>query len=241
MSSYRISTLTFILVTLGVTLVLTSTFTSASQVSKQSRAKNAKRGCVYKGILRPPGSKFKPEPCTTCRCRKRTGAVHCVVKDCTSDRHCLKFSERKGGRCCPYCLELGCRHTDGKVYKRGAVIRNEPCVRCYCPLGGGEPVCDVTSCPLSQCVDPVHIQGVCCPVCPNGPNCQIGLLTLPINKTVEVEGATCTCERFTDQDGKTRVLARCNKDREEDEEDEDEEDDDEEEEDEEDDEEEEMD
>ncbi|GFO22954.1 von Willebrand factor c domain-containing 2-like protein [Plakobranchus ocellatus] len=102
--------------------------------------------------------------------------------------------------------------SDGKVYKQGEVIRNEPCVRCYCPLGGGEPVCDVTACPLSECVDPKEVPGLCCPICPNGPNCQIGLLTLPINQSVVIEGATCACERFVDTDGHTRVSARCNKD-----------------------------
>lgn len=216
MASHLSPSFTLIVVTLTLTLTFTFTFASdrVSRIWTQSRVKDSKSGCVYRSNLYPPGSRFRPDPCTTCRCRKRSGVVHCVVKDCTTDQHCLKVSEDKNKRkkCCPKCLELGCRHSDGKIYKQGEVIRNEPCVRCYCPIGGGEPVCDVTSCPSTQCVDPVKVKGVCCPVCPNGPNCQIGLLTLPLNQTVEVEGANCTCEEFTDQDGKRRVLARCNKD-----------------------------
>ncbi|KAK3769839.1 hypothetical protein RRG08_028506 [Elysia crispata] len=214
MHSHCASRLTLLLIALTLTLTLTSTSASSSKVTKQ-RLKVARRGCVYKGVLRPPGSKFRPEPCTTCRCRKRTGVVHCVVKDCTVDQHCLKFAKKARKRCCPSCQEMGCRHTDGKVYKQGEVIRNEPCVRCYCPFGGGEPVCDVTLCPLSECVDPVDVQGVCCPTCPNGPNCQIGLLTLPIDKSVKVDNETCRCERFTGKDGDTRVMARCSDDQEE--------------------------
>ncbi|RUS90074.1 hypothetical protein EGW08_002187, partial [Elysia chlorotica] len=158
------------LLLLLVAFTFTITLTLGAKAPKQRLKVNNKTGCVYKGKLRPPGAKFRPDPCTTCRCRKRTGVVHCVVKDCTLDRHCLEFSEVGGANthCCPACVEVGCRHTDGKVYKQGEVIRNEPCVRCYCPLGGGEPVCDVTQCPLSECVDPEPVPGLCCHTCPNG-------------------------------------------------------------------------
>ena len=104
---------TSILFLLLSTLALTLTLSSAEKLPKQSRVKLAKRGCLYKDVLHPPGSRFKPEPCTTCRCRKRSGVVHCVVKDCTADRHCLKFYKGKRNRCCPSCLEEGCRHTGG--------------------------------------------------------------------------------------------------------------------------------
>ncbi|XP_005095676.1 brorin [Aplysia californica] len=167
-------------------------------------------GCDYHGKLYVAGSRFQPEPCINCHCPRRGGVAKCTVKDCMVERHCVSYSNGTN-QCCPKCEEYGCRHTDGKLFQQGEVIRHEPCVRCYCPVGGGDPVCDVTDCPLSQCVDPVKVEGVCCPVCPNGPNCQIGLLTLPIGQSVVIEGATCTCESFTDVDGEKRTLARCNK------------------------------
>jgi hypothetical protein len=171
----------------------------------------SQKGCEFEGRMYQAASKFSPTPCMSCSCPAVGGAPNCFVQDCMTDEHCLKFANITS-ECCPTCVESGCRHTDGHIFQQGEVIRNEACVRCYCPLGGGNPVCDVTSCPMSQCVDPVHVPGVCCPVCPNGPNCQIGLLTLPIGESVILEGATCTCESFLDLDGLKRTLARCNKD-----------------------------
>ncbi|CAL1545117.1 unnamed protein product [Lymnaea stagnalis] len=167
-------------------------------------------GCEYDGRLYMSGTKFKAKACTSCHCPRGGGMPNCVIEECAPDPHCIKF-DNQSGECCPVCQERGCRHSDGQLFQQGEVIRNEACVRCYCPLGGGDPICDVTSCPLSQCVDPVKVPGVCCPICPKGPNCQIGLLTLPIGQSVMIEGATCTCESFLDVDGIKRTLARCNK------------------------------
>uniref|UniRef100_A0A0B6Z8M8 VWFC domain-containing protein n=2 Tax=Arion vulgaris TaxID=1028688 RepID=A0A0B6Z8M8_9EUPU len=171
----------------------------------------SQRGCEFEGRIYLTGTKFSPTPCMSCHCPKDGGIVNCAVEDCMPDQHCLTFTNTTA-ECCPTCVQFGCRHTDGVIFQQGEVIRNEACVRCYCPLGGGNPVCDVTSCPMSQCVDPVNISGVCCPVCPNGPNCQIGLLTLPVDQSVIVDGATCSCESLVDLDGQKRSLARCNKD-----------------------------
>ncbi|XP_059165901.1 cysteine-rich motor neuron 1 protein-like [Physella acuta] len=167
-------------------------------------------GCELEGRTYAAGSRFAPNSCTTCECPLHGGVAECVTRECVQDQNCVQYSIQSD-ECCPTCVEVGCRHTDGKLFHQGEVIRNEACVRCYCPFGGGNPVCDVTSCPLSQCVDPVSVPGVCCPICPNGPNCQIGILTLPIGQSILVEGATCTCESFIDVDGIKRTLARCNK------------------------------
>jgi len=167
-------------------------------------------GCEYEGQLYVAGAKFKPDPCSKCHCPWKGGEVRCTVADCLQDDHCIQWGNTTKG-CCPECEERGCRFSDGRVVAQGEIIKKEPCVRCYCPVGGGNPVCDVTSCPLSQCVDPVYVPGVCCPTCPNGPNCQIGLLTLPVKSSVHIEGANCTCESFQDVDGIKRTMVRCNK------------------------------
>ncbi|BFZ22224.1 hypothetical protein BsWGS_25263 [Bradybaena similaris] len=178
--------------------------------SESASLRFPQKGCTFEGRLFPKGSKFEPTPCMTCHCPHDGGIANCAVQDCMPDQNCITL-DNSTTACCPTCLDFGCRHSDGRLFHQGEVIRNEPCVRCYCPFGGGTPVCDVTSCPLSQCVDPVTVPGVCCPICPNGPNCQIGLLTLPIGQSVLVEGARCVCESFLDAEGQERTMARCNK------------------------------
>ncbi|KAK6181555.1 hypothetical protein SNE40_009386 [Patella caerulea] len=78
--------------------------------------------------------------------------------------NCLKF-DKNSRSCCPRCLEYGCAHTDGKVYRKGATIVDTDCISCYCPEKGGETVCDVTPCEAVACDNPKKKVGECCPYC----------------------------------------------------------------------------
>lgn len=127
--------------------------------------------CVFEGRVLFPGRRFKSDPCTTCRCPRRGGQVVCTVEDCRDQSNCLRLSNATSRRfksCCPKCLEYGCRHTDGHVYRRGEIISRDGCSHCYCPWTGGPATCDVTQCPPIMCVDFVHQPGNCCPRCPKG-------------------------------------------------------------------------
>lgn len=153
--------------------------------------------CYYGGKAFSPGQKFHPDPCISCRCPWDGGRVTCSVKDCREESDCLRHvNVTSFGRdvCCPKCLEYGCRHTDGRVYRQGDVISRDGCMRCYCPLGGGETTCDVSYCPPVLCVDFQLAPGKCCPRCPHGSNCQLGLLTIPGSAVVKVKDALCRCQ-----------------------------------------------
>lgn len=126
--------------------------------------------CLFGGKTYPQGHKFQPYPCTTCRCHR--GHVTCAVEDCQEELNCLRHANETSPRaesCCSTCLEYGCRHTDGVLYRPGEVISQDDCSRCYCPQEGGQSTCDVThSCPPTLCVDFEIRPGQCCPRCPRG-------------------------------------------------------------------------
>ncbi|KAL8561882.1 hypothetical protein ACOMHN_046672 [Nucella lapillus] len=154
------------------------------------------KGCLYGGRVVLPRVRFKPDPCTSCRCPRKGDQAVCTVEDCRKDLHCLRHSNMTSRRsCCRKCVEYGCRHTDGHVYQRGEVISSEECAHCYCPLKGGASACDVRPCPPIMCVDFVlpRRKGRCCPRCPRGQNCQLGLRTISRGRIVTSGGALCQC------------------------------------------------
>ncbi|XP_076455986.1 uncharacterized protein LOC143290439 [Babylonia areolata] len=196
---------------------------SSSSSSPTRLRHNKEAGCLHGGHVVSPGARFKPDPCTSCRCPRRGGQAVCSVQDCREDVHCLRHvnvtspppprrgrveggrrrRRERGGRtrsssssCCPRCAEQGCRHTDGHVYRRGEVISSDGCSHCYCPLEGGATACDVKPCPPVLCVDFVLAPpggGSCCPRCPRGQNCQLGLRIIPRGRIVASGGSLCHC------------------------------------------------
>ncbi|KAH3835311.1 von Willebrand factor C domain-containing protein 2-like [Dreissena polymorpha] len=60
---------------------------------------------------------------------------------------------------------------NGTFYKEGASIHKSPCEPCQCGHDG-HIFCAIVDCFFTPCVDSVHDPTKCCPVCPNGPNCQ---------------------------------------------------------------------
>ena len=53
----------------------------------------------------------------------------------------------------------------GKVYLPGEGWNINDCVSCFCN-NNGQQVCHETKCSVPKCKNPVHLQGRCCPVCP---------------------------------------------------------------------------
>ena len=58
---------------------------------------------------------------------------------------------------------------NGKYYRPGQTIDTEDqCIKCVCPLTGGPTRCTGYFCSPAPCVDPVYVEGDCCPQCING-------------------------------------------------------------------------
>ena len=77
--------------------------------------------CLYGKQTYRAGKKFQPDPCTRCTCPgPHGGRARCTIEDCRAVPNCLKWKEKVDGeeeKCCPTCLEVGCVHSDGKVYR----------------------------------------------------------------------------------------------------------------------------
>ena len=60
-----------------------------------------------------------------------------------------------------------CEHR-GRLHQHGAHWDPSSCSHCQCV--NGFPACYAIECfpAVSKCVDPVHVPGICCPVCPRG-------------------------------------------------------------------------
>ena len=124
--------------------------------------------CTYDGATLQGGATFHPDNCTTCHCPRHGGRALCFVQDCLFESNCIR-NERPPGSCCGVCVEYGCRHTDGSVYKLGQVVVDTPCEKCVCPVQGGYTMCTLKQeCPPANCVDAEWQEGSCCPSCPNG-------------------------------------------------------------------------
>lgn len=60
---------------------------------------------------------------------------------------------------------------------------------------GGVRYCHPIPCPLPPCVDSETKTGVCCPDCPNGPNCQgPDGHVIAYHDWKIIDGKNCTCE-----------------------------------------------
>ncbi|CAB3994272.1 Cysteine-rich motor neuron 1, partial [Paramuricea clavata] len=114
--------------------------------------------------------------CTKCVCFE--GEISCMASVCS--KPLCPNPIKKDGVCCPVCSEVyeqvtqptkgennvECKNLiTGKVYLPGEGWNINDCVSCFCN-NNGQQVCHETKCSVSKCKNPVHLQGRCCPVCP---------------------------------------------------------------------------
>ncbi|KAM4867988.1 cysteine-rich motor neuron 1 protein isoform 4-T4 [Thomomys bottae] len=108
---------------------------------------------------------WKPDVCTSCVCMD--SIISCYSESCPSVS-CERPVLRKG-QCCPYCLEdtiakkVVC-HFSGKAYADEERWDIDSCTHCYCLQG--QTLCSTVSCPPLPCVEPINVEGSCCPMCP---------------------------------------------------------------------------
>ncbi|XP_058880340.1 cysteine-rich motor neuron 1 protein-like isoform X2 [Acipenser ruthenus] len=107
---------------------------------------------------------WKPNVCTSCVCQE--GAISCFSESCPPVA-CARPVLRKG-QCCPYCLEdtvpkKAVCHFNGKTYADEERWDIDSCTHCYCLQG--QTLCSTVSCPALPCVEPVNVEGGCCPMC----------------------------------------------------------------------------
>ncbi|XP_060268250.1 cysteine-rich motor neuron 1 protein isoform X4 [Ovis aries] len=108
---------------------------------------------------------WKPDVCTSCVCLD--SVISCYSESCPSVS-CERPVLRKG-QCCPYCIEdtipkkVVC-HFSGKAYADEERWDIDSCTHCYCLQG--QTLCSTVSCPPLPCVEPINVEGSCCPICP---------------------------------------------------------------------------
>uniref|UniRef100_A0A183GLD1 VWFC domain-containing protein n=1 Tax=Heligmosomoides polygyrus TaxID=6339 RepID=A0A183GLD1_HELPZ len=138
------------------------------------------------GTAHMAGSSWRTDDCTSCECGA-DGKVVCYRQQCDTDTTCRGKPLTIKGRCCPVCegergkgnrqKDLRNRSTvpvlsdalstavcsfESSVYTVGEEWRQDTCTNCSCQPGG-RTVCRQLVCP--QCVEPVPIEGHCCPLC----------------------------------------------------------------------------
>ncbi|XP_045436485.1 cysteine-rich motor neuron 1 protein isoform X5 [Pipistrellus kuhlii] len=108
---------------------------------------------------------WKPDVCTSCVCMN--SLISCFSESCPAVS-CERPVLRKG-QCCPYCIEdsiakrVVC-HFGGKAYADEERWDIDSCTHCYCLQG--QTLCSTVSCPPLPCVEPINVEGSCCPICP---------------------------------------------------------------------------
>ncbi|XP_005212634.2 cysteine-rich motor neuron 1 protein isoform X1 [Bos indicus] len=108
---------------------------------------------------------WKPDVCTSCVCMD--SVISCYSESCPSVS-CERPVLRKG-QCCPYCIEdtipkkVVC-HFSGKAYADEERWDIDSCTHCYCLQG--QTLCSTVSCPPLPCIEPINMEGSCCPMCP---------------------------------------------------------------------------
>lgn len=55
-------------------------------------------------------------------------------------------------------------HFSGKTYADEERWDIDSCTHCYCLQG--QTLCSTVSCPPLPCVEPINVEGSCCPMCP---------------------------------------------------------------------------
>ncbi|XP_078452226.1 cysteine-rich motor neuron 1 protein isoform X1 [Lampetra fluviatilis] len=125
-----------------------------------------------------PWEAWKPDVCTSCMCRN--GHIACFHESCPA-LPCPRPVLRKG-QCCPYCLDeppfsTGCSF-DGRLYGDGERWALDSCTHCFCV--GSQTLCAMDDCPTLTCAQPLFLEGLCCPLCPDEPT--VAAVTVPVNK-----------------------------------------------------------
>nr|KAI8738336.1 von Willebrand factor C domain-containing protein 2-like [Biomphalaria glabrata] len=82
----------------------------------------------------------------------------------------------------------------GETCKDALKPPTHPCISCpECVQGNW--VCYTRECP-DECVDALVLSDQCCPVCPNGPNCQHADVIIPYGQVVTLAtGMQCSCRK----------------------------------------------
>nr|XP_039261616.1 uncharacterized protein LOC120337794 [Styela clava] len=118
--------------------------------------------------------KLSADPCTTCRC-SRFGP-QCNRTECQPlPSGCFELIQRPD-ECCPICLREGCTFRN-RTFSSGESIQLTACETCQCG-DDGRMYCSVADCTPPPCVDASIVEGQCCYVCPNGPNCYTTILDI---------------------------------------------------------------
>ncbi|VDM82641.1 unnamed protein product [Strongylus vulgaris] len=110
------------------------------------------------------GASWRTDDCTSCECTTEAKVI-CYRQQCDEDIACSGKPLTIKGRCCPVCedaLSAAVCSFDASVYSVGEEWRQDTCTNCSCQPGG-RTVCRQLVCP--QCVEPVPIEGHCCPLC----------------------------------------------------------------------------
>ena len=122
------------------------------------------------------GESWDRKNCTRCVCFE--GEISCMASVCA--KPLCPNPVKTDGICCPVCPEeyeqvvqptksetsVVCNDlTTGKQHLPGEGWDINDCVSCFCG-NDGQQVCHETKCSASKCNNPVHLQGRCCPVCP---------------------------------------------------------------------------
>ncbi|XP_033760955.1 von Willebrand factor C domain-containing protein 2-like [Pecten maximus] len=96
---------------------------------------------------------------------------------------------------------------NGTYYNSGESFQKDPCSPCFCG-DNGLPICAITDCFFTQCVNPVRDPTKCCPTCPDGPNCLVGNVTISAGKDHIIDNQVCRCEHGFS--GAGRAICRPN-------------------------------
>ncbi|CAL1542787.1 unnamed protein product [Lymnaea stagnalis] len=86
-----------------------------------------------------------------------------------------------------------------------------PCLKCRCVSDTAQPKyeCTVTECMRGQCVDGHTPPGECCPVCPNGRNCDANGQVIPFGPVVELDnGDQCYCANVQGRWGELEAVCQ---------------------------------
>ncbi|XP_078655694.1 kielin/chordin-like protein [Branchiostoma floridae x Branchiostoma belcheri] len=130
-------------------------------------------GCQHEYGLILPDNSFWPDPCTWCTCQEPgTEPVCYPTPGCPPPPCDDENYVRLPTQCCPMCdtdAPDGCLFdpNDNFLIPVGYdyAIPSDPCMVCTCPFAGGAVACSLIACPPPGCPNPVHIAGVCCPLC----------------------------------------------------------------------------
>ncbi|VFV46615.1 cysteine rich transmembrane bmp regulator 1 [Lynx pardinus] len=111
------------------------------------------------------GETWNIDSCTQCTCH--SGRVLCETEVCPP--LLCQNPSRTQDSCCPQCTEdaipkKAVCHFSGKAYADEERWDIDSCTHCYCLQG--QTLCSTVSCPPLPCVEPINVEGSCCPMCP---------------------------------------------------------------------------